>query len=67
MLTLLRTSPHRGAAAKEETTMAMVHEPRHRRGVCTPQGNALCLATAIAGLVILAMVLSWLFSLVGFL
>jgi hypothetical protein len=47
--------------------MAMVHEPRHRRGACTPQGNALCLGTAIAGLVVLAVILSWLFSLVGFL
>lgn len=47
--------------------MAMVHEPRHKRVVCTPSGNALCLGTAFAGLVILAMVLSWLFSLVGFL
>jgi hypothetical protein len=67
MLTLLRTSPHRGAAAKEETTMAMVHEPRHRRGACTPQGNALCLGVAFAGLVIVAMILTWLFGLVGLL
>ncbi len=47
--------------------MAMVHEPRHRRGVCTPQGNALCFGTAIAGLVLLAVILSWLLSMVGFL
>ncbi|WP_165185592.1 hypothetical protein [Caulobacter soli] len=47
--------------------MAMVHEPRHRRGVCTPQGNALCFSTAIVGLVLLAVVLSWLFGFVGFL
>lgn len=47
--------------------MTMVHEPRRQRGVCTPQGNALCLGTAIAGLLILAMILSWLFSLVGIL
>jgi hypothetical protein len=45
--------------------MAMVHEPRHQRGACTPQGNALCLAVALGGLVVVAMILSWLFSLVG--
>ncbi|WP_200941435.1 MULTISPECIES: hypothetical protein [unclassified Caulobacter] len=45
--------------------MAMVHEPRHQRGVCTPQGNALCLGVALGGLVLVAMILSWLFSLVG--
>ena len=67
MLTLLRTSPHRGTAANEETTMAMVHEPRRQRGVCTPQGNALCFGVSIAGLVLAAVVLSWLFSLVGIL
>jgi len=44
--------------------MAMVHEPRHKRGACTPQGNALCLGVAFAGLVIVAMMLSWLFGLV---
>ena len=65
MLTLLRTSPHRGTAANEETTMAMVHESRQRRGVCTPQGNALCFSVAIAGLVLFAVVLSWLFGLIG--
>ena len=45
--------------------MAMVHEPRHRRGVCTPQGNALCFGVAIAGLVVLAVAIKWLFSLIG--
>jgi len=43
--------------------MAMVHDPRHRRGACTPQGNALCFGVAIAGLVLAAVVVSWLFSL----
>jgi hypothetical protein len=43
----------------------MVHEPRQRRGTCTPQGNALCFATAVAGLVLAAVLLSWLFGLVG--
>ena len=47
--------------------MAMVHEPRHQRGICTPHGNALCFGVAIAGLVLAAIFLSWLFSLVGFL
>jgi hypothetical protein len=45
--------------------MAMVHDPRHRRGVCTPQGNALCFAVSIVGLVIAAVAIKWLFSLVG--
>ncbi|MFZ0267346.1 hypothetical protein [Caulobacter sp.] len=45
--------------------MAMVHEPRHQRGVCTPQGNALCFGVAVVGLVLVAVILSWLFSLVG--
>ena len=45
--------------------MAMVHEPRHRRGVCTPQGNALCFAVSIGGLVAAAVLLSWLFGLIG--
>lgn len=47
--------------------MTMVHEPRHRRVICTPQGNALCFGVSIAGLVLLAVVISWLFSLVGLL
>ena len=47
--------------------MAMVHDPRHRRGVCTPQGNALCFGVSIAGLVLLAMAISWLCSWVGLL
>jgi hypothetical protein len=45
----------------------MVHEPRHKRGACTPQGNALCLGVAFAGLVIVAMMLSWLFGLIDLL
>lgn len=45
--------------------MAMVHEPRHRRGACTPQGNALCFGVALGGLVLAAVVLSWLMGLVG--
>lgn len=45
--------------------MAMVHEPRHQRGACTPQGNALCFGVAVAGLVLVAVILSWLFGLVG--
>jgi hypothetical protein len=44
--------------------MAMVHDPRHQRGACTPQGTALCLGTAVAGLVLAAVVLSWLISLI---
>lgn len=44
---------------KEETTMTMVHDPRHQRGACTPQGTALCFGVAVAGLVLAAIVLSW--------
>lgn len=47
--------------------MAMVHEPRHRRAACTPQGNALCFGLSIGGLVVLAIMISWLFSLFGLL
>lgn len=47
--------------------MAMVHEPRHQRGTCTPQGNALCFGVAFAGLVLAAVVLSWIFGLIGLL
>jgi len=45
--------------------MAMVHEPRHRRGICTLQGNALCFGVAIAGMVVLAVAIKWLFGLIG--
>ena len=44
--------------------MAMVHEPRHRRAVCTPQGNALCFGISIAALVLAAVAIKWLFSLI---
>ena len=45
--------------------MAMVHDPRHQRGTCTPQGNALCFGVAIVGLVLAAVVMSWLFGLIS--
>ncbi|WP_426012943.1 hypothetical protein [Caulobacter sp. DWR2-3-1b2] len=45
--------------------MAMVHDPRHQRGACTPQGTALCLGVAVAGLVLAAVALSWLIGLIG--
>jgi hypothetical protein len=48
--------------------MAMVHDPRHQRGACTPQGTALCFGVAVVGLVLAAVVLSWLigfFNLLG--
>lgn len=45
--------------------MALVHEPRHRRIACTPQGNALCFGISIAGLVGFAVAIKWLFSLIG--
>ena len=67
MLTLLRIAHEEGRTQGEETTMAMVHEPRHQRGVCTPQGNALCFGVALGGLVLLAMLFSWLLSLVDLL
>ena len=44
--------------------MAMVHDPRHARGACTPQGSALCFGVAIGGLVAAAVALSWLVGLV---
>lgn len=47
--------------------MVMVHEPRHKRGPCTLQGNALCFGVALGGLVLAAMVLSWLISLISLL
>jgi hypothetical protein len=65
MLSSERTIPRQREGREEETKMAMVHEPRHKRGACTPQGNALCLGVAFAGLVIVAMILTWLFSLIG--
>jgi hypothetical protein len=45
--------------------MAMVHDPRQRRGTCTPQGNALCFGVSLVGLVLVATILSWLFSLIS--
>jgi hypothetical protein len=47
--------------------MVMVHDPRYARGACTPQGSALCMGVAIVGLVLAAIVLSWLFGLIGLL
>ncbi|MBC7669570.1 MAG: hypothetical protein H7236_14255 [Gemmatimonadaceae bacterium] len=47
--------------------MAMVHDPRHQRGACTPQGTALCFGVAVAGLVLAAVALSWLIGLIGLL
>jgi hypothetical protein len=44
--------------------MAVVHDPRHPRGASTPQGTALCLGVALAGLVLAAVVLSWLMGLI---
>ena len=45
--------------------MAMVHDPRHQRTSCTPQGTALCFGVAVAGLVLAAVMLSWLIGLFG--
>jgi len=44
--------------------MAMVHGPRHTRGASSPQGSALCMGVALAGLVLAAMALNWLFGLI---
>jgi hypothetical protein len=65
MLALLRTSPRQRGGRERGNDNGYGHEPRHQRGACTPQGNALCLGVALRGLVMVAMILSWLFSLVG--
>jgi hypothetical protein len=67
LMSLRARLPPEEPAAREETTMVMVHEPRHKRGPCTLQGNALCFGVALGGLVLAAMVLSWLISMVSLL
>lgn len=45
--------------------MALLDHP-HRQGRQHPAGSALCFGITIAGLVVLAVTLSWLFKLISF-